>query len=44
MDSPNSHPLPKYPSSDDDINSRGDFSDKDSDNTKSEYEDEMEGL
>ena len=45
MDSPNSHPLPEYPSSDDEhINFRGDTSDKDSDNTDSEYEDEMEGL
>ena len=44
MDSPNSHPLPEYPSSDDDINFHGELSDNDSDITDSECEEEMESL
>ena len=44
MDSPNSHPLPEYPSSDDDINFNGELSDNDSDITDSEHEEEMESL
>ena len=44
MDIPNSHPFPEYPSSNDDINFRGDISDPDSDLTESECEEEMESL
>ena len=42
MVSPNSHPLPEYPSSDDDINFRGDFSPPTTDYSESEGEEEEE--
>ena len=44
MDSPNHHPLPEYPSSDEDINFNEEPSDNDSDNSDPEYEEEMESL
>ena len=42
MDSPNSHPLPEYPSSDDDLYFRGNFTPPTTDDSESEGEQEEE--